>query len=148
MINITLLIVHLFIDINIEFVSLQGASKRPVDERILEDSNNEKKSRRGEKPKLSYSDVAKAGHIMMEVRASNLEVQLGQPDYDNIEHQLALAYVNLPAPRPAEMPKIFQMGLSQVGTIMKFTVRITVLTSTLKPQYLSGSGAIELSWKT
>ena len=100
-------------DINIEFVSLQGASKRPVDERILED--NEKKRCRGEKPKLSYSDVAKAGHIMMEVRASNLEVQLGQPDYDNIEHQLALAYVNLPAPRPAEMPKIFPMGLSQGG---------------------------------
>jgi hypothetical protein len=98
------------------FFSLQERTKRTVDEGILDDeSKNETKKRRGEKPKLSYSDVAKAGNIMMEIRGNNPRVQLGQPDYDNIEHSLAMAYVNLPAPRPTEMPQIFQMGLSQGG---------------------------------
>ena len=91
--------------------------KRAVDEGLLDDSSkNETKKRRGEKPKLKYSDVARIpGNIMVEVRASNPRVQLGQPDFVQLEHDLAMAYVKLPAPRPAEMPQIFQMGLSQGG---------------------------------
>ena len=93
----------------------QERPKRAVDEGLLDDSKNAAKKRRGEKPKLTYSDVAKLGNIMVEVRANNGKIQLGQPDFDKMEHDLAMAYVNLPAPRPAEMPKIFQMGLSQGG---------------------------------
>jgi hypothetical protein len=100
-------------DLTIVSFSLQG--KRTVDERILEDGSNENKRRRGEKPKLRYADVANAGYIMIEIRASNGDIQLSQPDYDQIESSLAYAYVNLPEPRPKELPKIFQMGLSQGG---------------------------------
>lgn len=96
-------------------LSLQAGSKRPVDEKILDDSKNQSKKRRGEAPRLRYADVARAGNIMIEIRASNPKVQLGQPDFDNIEHKMAMAYVNLPSPRPTQMPKIFQMGLSQGG---------------------------------
>lgn len=106
-----------FFDTIIVISILQANSKRQVDESILdEESKRKAKKVRGEKPKLKYSDVAKAGYLMMEVRASNPNVELGQPDYDTIESGLAHAYVNLPEPRPVEIPRIFQMGLSQGGS--------------------------------
>lgn len=104
---------------------LQVRAKRAVDEKLLDDSSNERKKRRGDRPKMKYADVARLGHIMVEVRASNLNVELGQPDYDNIEHHLALTYVNLPAPRPPKPPQVHSMGLSNgglwVGALDEFT---------------------------
>ena len=109
-----------------------SSSKRQVDESILEeDSNKKAKKARGERPKLKYSDVAKAGNIMMEVRSSNPMVELGQPDYDTIETGLAYAYANLPEPRPTDIPRIFQMGLSQggswIGARDEFTLQFALI---------------------
>ena len=119
-------------DNNIVISILQANSKRQVDESILEeDSKKKAKKARGEKPKLKYSDVAKAGHIMLEVRSSNPMVELGQPDYDTIETGLANAYVNLPVPRPTQIPRIFQMGLSQggswIGAKDEFTLQFALI---------------------
>jgi hypothetical protein len=95
------------------FEDLDG-NKRPISELdILVDSKNEAKRSRGDgPPRLSYATCAK-NYIMLEFRASNPKVQLGQEDYGNIEGKLAFAFMKMPKPRPATIPKIHQMGLSQ-----------------------------------
>lgn len=95
------------------FEDLDG-NKRPISELdILVDSRNEAKRSRGDAPpRLSYATCAK-NYVMLEFRASNPKVQLGQEDYGNIEGKLAFAFMKLPKPRPDTIPKIHQMGLSQ-----------------------------------
>lgn len=75
-----------------------------------------KEEKKAKKPRLTYADCAKIStNIMMEVRSSNPEVFLGQADFNHIEVSIAKAYTDIPKPRPATVPQIFKMGLSQGG---------------------------------
>ena len=98
-----------------DYVEDYEGNKRPIadlDDLLLEGRNEAKRNRGVGPPKLSYANCAKQ-FIMLEFRASNPKVQLRQEDYGHIEAKLAFAYATLPKPRPATIPKVQQMGLSQ-----------------------------------